>query len=72
MKSTIYPWDHRQSQAGRAAWPDGKQPGTAARTEPFLRVASALFSTPHISEGKWCTSQSQNYLYLQNLYSISQ
>lgn len=50
MKSTIYPWDHTQSQAGTAAWPDGNQPGTAARSEPFLRVASALFSTPRISE----------------------
>lgn len=53
-----------QSQAGRAAWPDGKETGTAARSEPFLRIASALFSTPHVSGGKWCISQSQNYLFV--------
>lgn len=50
------------SQAGTAAWPDGKETATAARREPSLRIASALYSTPHISEDKWCTSQSQNDL----------
>lgn len=64
-RASFIPGITHQSQAGRAAWPDGKGTGTAAaRSEPFLRTAWALFSTPHISESKWCTSQSHNDLFV--------